>query len=99
MSTFAAEILLYAGIHPSIQLNKLSQIEHEHIYNSMKDVLKSAAEKGGRITERDLYNMKGTYLAMTERKHIGEHCPVCDHILEKNSSGGVTAFCPNCQKR
>jgi len=97
MSTFAAEILLYAGVYPSIQLRKLNDEQHKRIYESMKYVLTTACEKGGRVNEVNLYGQKGNYIAMAERKHIGDNCPVCGNILGKISVGGVTAFCPNCQ--
>jgi formamidopyrimidine-DNA glycosylase len=96
-STFAAEILLHAGIYPSTRLNKLTADEHKRIYETMKRVLNTATEAGGRTSETDLYGVKGRYVAMAERKHIGEGCPVCGNTLEKNSTGGVTAFCPCCQ--
>ena len=97
MSTFAAEILLHAKVYPSVQLRKLNEEQHERIYNSMKSVLTNAYEKGGRTNELNLYGQKGNYVAMAERKHIGENCPVCGNILGKISVGGVTAFCPKCQ--
>ena len=97
MSTYAAEILLYAKIYPSTQLKKLNTEEHKRIYESMKRVINSACEKGGRISEYNLYGQKGSYVAMAERKHIGDNCPICGGLLEKNSTGGVTAFCPMCQ--
>lgn len=97
MSTFAAEILLYAKIYPSKQLRKLNDEEHKQIYDSMKSVITTACEKGGRINEFNLYGQKGNYIAMAERKHIGENCPVCGNVLDKIFVGGVTAFCPNCQ--
>ncbi len=99
MSTFAAEILLYAKVYPSVQIRKLDWEQHERIYNSMKSVLTSACEKGGRVNEFNLYGQKGNYTAMAERKHIGENCPVCGSILGKISVGGVTAFCWKCQKK
>lgn len=99
MSTFAAEILLYAMVHPSVQLRKLSDEQHKRIYESMKSVLATAYEKGGRVNEFNLYGQKGNYIAMAERKHIGEDCPICGNILGKISVGGVTAFCPNCQTK
>ena len=99
MSTFAAEILLYAKIYPSLQLKKLSKEQHENIFESIKSVLKNACEKCGRTSEYNLYGQKGNYIAMAERKHIGESCPVCKTDLAKISVGGVTAFCPNCQKK
>lgn len=97
MSSFAAEILLYAKIYLSVQLKKLSEEQHKRIYDSMKSVLTTACEKGGRANEVDLYGHKGKYIAMAERKHIGENCPLCGNTLGKISVGGVTAFCPNCQ--
>lgn len=99
MSTFAAEILLYAKVHPSVQLRKLSDEQHKKIYESMKSVLTTACDKGGRANEFNLYGQKGNYIAMAERKHIGENCPFCGNILGKISVGGVTAFCPNCQTK
>ncbi|MDF2686206.1 MAG: Formamidopyrimidine-DNA glycosylase N-terminal domain, partial [Clostridia bacterium] len=39
MSTFAAEILLYAKIYPSVQLKNLNTEEHRRIYTSIKEVL------------------------------------------------------------
>jgi formamidopyrimidine-DNA glycosylase len=97
MSTFSAEILLYAKIYPSTPAHKLDEGEIKRIHAAMKDVLTKARDMGGRVSEYDLYGKKGRYLAMAERKHIGEDCPVCASPLEKNSTGGVTAFCPNCQ--
>ena len=96
---FAAEILLYAKVHPSVQLRKLSEPQHERIYHAMQSVLTNACEKGGRVSEFDLFGQRGGYIAMAERKHIGENCPVCGGILGKVTVGGVTAFCPECQAK
>ena len=98
-SSFAAEILLYAKIHPTVQLHKLSDEQHKRVYESMKSVLTTACDKSGRENEYNLYAQKGNYIAMSGRKHIGENCPVCKNILEKSTIGGVTAFCPNCQTK
>ena len=97
ISSFAAEILLYARVHPSVQARKLNKEQHKRIYDSMKSVLTNAYEKGGRVNEFNLYGQQGHYIAMAERKHIGENCPLCGNILGKTTVGGVTAFCPNCQ--
>jgi formamidopyrimidine-DNA glycosylase len=97
MSTFAAEILLYAKIYPSTPIHKLDGNELMQIHSAMQRVLTTAYEKGGRVSEYDLYGNKGKYIAMAERKKIGGNCPVCATVLEKNSTGGVTAFCPACQ--
>ena len=97
MSTFAAEILLYAQVYPSTPLRKLSESEHKRIYETMKQIITSAGDQGGRTSEHDLYGRRGKYTAMAERKHIGGECPICGGILEKNSTGGVTAYCPRCQ--
>jgi len=97
MSTYAAEILLYAKIYPSTQVRKLDEDESRRVYDTMKRVLSEAVAAGGKNSEFNLFGKKGGYLAMAERKHIGENCPVCDSTLEKNSTAGVTAFCPKCQ--
>ncbi len=99
MSTFAGEILLRAGMHPSINIGRLDDAAHERIYNAMRDVLTRACEAGGRTSEVDLYGHPGGYLAMSERKHIGESCLQCGNPLEKVSVGGVIAFCPKCQAK
>jgi len=96
-SSFASEILLYAKIYPSTQMGKLSPEDHKRVYDSMKRVLTAACDSGGRTGEYDLYGKKGTYIAMGERKHIGEPCPNCGNTLEKATVGGVAAFCPTCQ--
>ena len=99
ISSFAAEILLYARVHPSVQARKLNKEQHKRIYDSMKSVLTNAYEKGGRVNEFNLYGQKGHYVAMAERKHIGGNCSLCGSIMGKITVGGVTAFCPNCQKK
>lgn len=99
MSTFAGEILLYAGIHPSITFSKLDDMAHEKIFTAMDDVLTRACAAGGRTSEVDLYQNPGKYQAMTERKHIGEPCPICHQAMGKISVGGIIAYCPSCQKK
>lgn len=99
MSTFAGEILLHAGIHPAIQIGRLDAAAHERLYAAMQGVLQRACEAGGRTSEVDLYGRPGAYLAMSERKHIGEPCPLCAQPLAKASVGGVVAYCPKCQAR
>ncbi len=99
MSTFAGEILLQARMHPSIQIGKLDDGAHERVYNAMRDVLSRACEAGGRTSEYDLYGQPGGYRAMSERKHIGEPCPLCGDPLQKVSVGGIIAFCTRCQAK
>lgn len=99
MSAFAAEILLYAKIHPSKAMGKLSNEEHQRLYHAMDEVLLNACGKGGRVTEVNLFGEKGCYKTSAERKNIGGKCPVCGGTLEKVSVGGVTAYCPVCQKK
>lgn len=99
MSSFAAEALLYAKVHPSTQVGRLSDAEHRSVYEAMRMVLTAAADAGGRTSEHDLYGNKGRYLAQAERKRIGQDCPLCGGVLAKASVGGVTAFCPSCQPK
>ncbi len=99
MSTFAGEILLHAGMHPSTHIGKLDDGAHERVFSAMRDVLTRACEAGGRSSEYDLYGQPGCYRAMSERKHIGQPCPVCGDPLEKVSVGGVIAFCPKCKAK
>ena len=98
-STFAAEILLYARIHPSVQTKKLSEDDRYNISGAMRHVITAACDAGGRNSEYDLYGQKGSYTAAAERKRIGADCPLCEATLLKNSTGGVTAYCPVCQTK
>lgn len=99
MSTFAGEILLHARMHPSVQIGKLDDAALARVYEAMRDVLARACGAGGRTSEVDLYGNHGGYRAMSERKHIGEACPLCAKPLEKISVGGVIAYCPHCQQK
>jgi len=99
MSTFAAEILLYAKVYPAASLHALDTDAQKRVYDTIRQILTSACELGGRVNEMDLHGAKGRYVAMAERKNIGKPCPICGHALDKTSVGGVTAFCPTCQPK
>lgn len=97
MSAYSAEILLYAGVFPEIPLGKINRDEHKRIYESIKKVLTSACEKGGKNSAYNLYKQKGNYPIMSERRNLRKPCPICGKPLEKTSVGGVTTYCSNCQ--
>ena len=98
MKAFAAEILLYAKVHPKTQVKFLSEEENKRIYNEMKRILTEAANSGGRETEFDLYGKSGRYVTMSQGRHVGKNCPICGTVLILYTPGGYhRALCPNCQ--
>jgi len=99
MNSLAAEILLYSGIYPSTTINKITDESIIRIYQSMQQIINNVIESGGKEGEVDLFNHTGNYVVQTSRKRIGKPCPVCDTIMEKNTAGGVTAHCCQCQKK
>lgn len=99
MNSLAAEILLFSGIYPSTTIKNINDEGITRIYQSMQRIVKNVMESGGKESEVDLFNHKGKYVVQTSRKRIGESCPVCGTIMEKNTAGGVTAYCCQCQKK
>lgn len=99
MNSLAAEILLFSGIYPSAKIKKINDESIIKIYLSMQQIVKNVIDCGGKEGEVDLFNQKGIYIVQASRKRIGEPCPVCNNIMEKNTTGGVTAYCRQCQKK
>ncbi len=89
---FSDEILFQARINPSARLDELSVSELEHLFLTMRKVLKAAIISGAGSTER---MPKGSLLP--ERKKDGQ-CPRCGSLLKMFKLGGRTAYCcPHCQ--
>ncbi|WP_425445818.1 hypothetical protein [Dethiothermospora halolimnae] len=93
------DILYNAKIHPKRKIKTLSKTEKENIFLSIKDTLKEMVEKGGRDTEKDLYNKYGGYKTKVSRKTVNNPCPRCGSIIKKATyQGGSIYYCEECQK-
>jgi len=92
------DILFNAKIHPKAKVKKLSSKQKEDLFNSVKNILKTMAEKGGRNTERDLFGNFGRYEVILSPKTFKNPCYCGEKINKEAYLGGTIYYCPNCQK-
>lgn len=93
------DILWTAAIHPKRKLNDLAASELDAMYAAMKQVLAEMTDKGGRDTERDLYDCPGGYKTILSKNTVGAPCPVCGGSIRKEAYlGGAIYFCTTCQR-
>lgn len=91
-NVYSDEILFQARVHPKIKIGALSQMQLQSVFDSMREVLRTAVERNG-----DIESLPQDYILRNRRK--GAKCPVCGNKLETDKVGGRTAyFCPHCQK-
>jgi formamidopyrimidine-DNA glycosylase len=92
---FSDEILFQARINPSARMDELSASELEHLFLTMRKVLKAAIVSGAGSEEFTERMPKGSLLP--ERKKGGQ-CPRCGSLLKIFKLGGRTAYCcHHCQ--
>jgi formamidopyrimidine-DNA glycosylase len=88
-NVYSDEILFQAGIHPRTKINELDEDEIETLFQTMKDVLKTAIEHQAQPDQ-----FPEDYI--TAHRHEGGHCPRCGAGLEKVKVGSRHAYyCPN----
>lgn len=93
------DILFQAGIHPKRKLQSIGEEEKVRLYHSIKTTLKEMRDRGGRDTERDLFNRPGGYKTILSAKTIKYPCKRCGGTLVRESYlGGNVYYCPVCQK-
>lgn len=93
------DILYNAKIHPKRKMNSLSATEKTALFASVKETLAEMTEKGGRDTEKDLFDQPGGYLTKCSKNTVGNPCAVCGEPIEKSSYlGGSIYYCPGCQR-
>lgn len=93
------EIIYKAGIHPKRKGSDLSAAEQKSLFNAIKAVSDSRMKKGGKSGFEDIYGKGGCHEPFMGPNLDGELCPVCrTHIEKMKLGGGVTYFCPVCQK-
>jgi len=92
------DILWNAKLHPKKKLEAVSQNEKEKLFSCVKNILIEMRDKGGRDTERDLFNKKGGYETVLSAGALSKPCPVCGSAKVREAYlGGNIYFCPGCQ--
>lgn len=98
---YANEILFRAGLHPHIQVNRLSVNRIETLYRIMREVLHEAIACGG-SSVRDFFAPDGTE-GHYKRRHLvygkaGQPCPNrCGGIIKCFQGERSAYFCLRCQ--
>jgi formamidopyrimidine-DNA glycosylase len=93
------DILWTAKIHPKRKMAELSKGEIDRMFAAVKSVLREMTAKGGRDTERDLFDHPGGYTTILSKYTVDKPCPACGTILSKEPYlGGSIYVCEGCQK-
>ncbi|MDF0677081.1 MAG: bifunctional DNA-formamidopyrimidine glycosylase/DNA-(apurinic or apyrimidinic site) lyase [Nitrospira sp.] len=98
---YANEILFRAGLHPHVQVSRLSVGRIEKLYRIMREVLHEAIACGG-SSVRDFFAPDGTE-GRYKRRHLvygkeGQPCPHrCGGIIQRFQGERSAYFCPRCQ--
>lgn len=92
-NVYSDEILFQSRIHPSADVQKLSEEDIRKLHSNTVKVLKTAAER-----EADPEKLPRTYLIPHREK--GGLCPRCKTELATVKAVGRTAwYCPRCQPK
>lgn len=99
---YADESLWGAKIHPSRQVQTISQEEFFDLYNQVRAVMNLSIEKGG-STDKNYVNAeggRGSYLEFANVfRREGQACKRCGHeIIKTRVAGRGTHICLNCQQ-
>jgi len=99
---YADESLWLAKIHPHQKVSNISRTKLVALYNSLRDVLKLAIQKGG-STDRNYVNAqgeRGAYLEFAQVfRRAGQLCPRCGtQIVKIKVAGRGTHICPKEQR-
>jgi formamidopyrimidine-DNA glycosylase len=93
------DILWVARIHPKRKMGDLAPKDIDQMFVAVKSVLREMAAKGGRDTERDLFDHPGGYKTILSKNTVGKPCPACGTIILKEPyMGGSIYVCEGCQK-
>ncbi len=96
---YLQEILYRAGLHPRQKMGDLTSDKQADLYNAINDVVKEAIDKGGRSTERNLYDQPGAFVSRLGKETVNTPCPKCKTLIEKfQFEGGACYICPDCQR-
>jgi len=98
---YANEILFRAGLHPNMQVARLSVRKIERLHTIMREVLEEAILSGG-SSVRDFFAPDGTE-GQYKRRHLvygkeGQSCPNrCGHIIRRLQNERSSFICRTCQ--
>ena len=98
---YANEILFRAGLHPNMQVGRLSVKKIERLYAIMREVLEEAIACGG-SSVRDFFAPDGTEGQYKRRHQVygreGQLCPnQCGGIIRRLQEERSSYFCTRCQ--
>lgn len=102
---YANEALFWAGIHPGVKSNRLSDDQIASLYGALNKVLKEGIKyRGATENDRAFRDIEGNpgsfqeHFAVYQRE--GEKCVKCGTKVERIKLGGRgTFFCPKCQPK
>jgi formamidopyrimidine-DNA glycosylase len=95
---YVQDICFGARLRPRRDIADLTGRERQRWYHAIRRTLREAIKRGGRDTERDLYDRPGGYVPILDRRAKGQPCPECGTAIEKiQYLGGSCYFCPECQ--
>jgi formamidopyrimidine-DNA glycosylase len=93
------DILFNAKMHPKKKAGTVSVTEQQVLFDSIKNTLSEMTAKGGRDTENDLLGKPGTYKTKLSKNSVGQPCPICGTLIEKEAYlGGSVYYCATCQR-
>lgn len=96
---YLQEILFRARLHPRKKMGDLASDKQVSFYNTINDVVEEAIVKGGRSTERNLYDKPGAFVSRLGKETVNTPCPECKTLIEKfQFEGGACYICPSCQR-
>jgi len=93
------DILFNAKMHPKKKAGTLSAADKQVLLDSIKNTLSEMTAKGGRDTENDLLGQPGVYKTKLSKNTVGQPCPICKTLIEKEAYlGGSIYYCAKCQR-
>ena len=98
---YANEILFRAGLHPNMQVGRLSARKIECLYTIIREVLEEAILAGG-SSVRDFFAPDGTEGQYKHRHRVygkeGQPCTNrCGHVIQRLQSERSSFICRKCQ--
>ena len=92
------DILWECRLSPKRKMNTVSPGEYHTLFVTIKTVLKTMTDLGGRDTEKDFFQHPGGYHTIVSKKNVGMVCSRCGGtIVRLHYLGGNVYLCEQCQ--